>query len=120
MTSGIGVGLFMMCGNAPQTDDVWFSYLPLAHIFERVAHITFMSYGCRWAYSGGTYHTFQLLDIQLILTVVKSSVEFWLKIWIIQNSEKKLDLLGKIETESEFLIKKGNFRKSIVDQNFDF
>lgn len=53
MTAGVGVGKFMMCGKAPVPEDLWFSYLPLAHIFERVAHITFMAYGCKWAYSGG-------------------------------------------------------------------
>jgi len=50
MTCGIGVGKFMMVKAAPTTDDRWFSYLPLAHIFERAAHIAFMSFGSQWCY----------------------------------------------------------------------
>jgi len=53
MTSGLGVGKFFICGIPLTTSDLWFSYLPLAHIFERVAHITFMVFGAQWAYSGG-------------------------------------------------------------------
>jgi len=53
MISGMGVGEFFLCGQPMSKDDLWFSYLPLAHIFERVAHITFMSYGAQWCYSGG-------------------------------------------------------------------
>ena len=53
MTSAIGVGEFMMCGQKPTTDDVWFSYLPMAHIFERIAHVMLLSYGAKWAYTSG-------------------------------------------------------------------
>ena len=34
-------------------DDVWFSYLPLAHVFERFAHILWMSAGAKCAFSSG-------------------------------------------------------------------
>ena len=53
MTSAIGVGEFMMCGQKPTTEDVWFSYLPMAHIFERIAHVMLLSYGAKWAYTSG-------------------------------------------------------------------
>ena len=53
MTSGYGIKEFLLCGKPLTTEDVWFSYLPLAHIFERAAHILFMTFGARWAYTGG-------------------------------------------------------------------
>lgn len=53
MVTGLGAGWSMVCGKPLSKDDVWFSYLPLAHIFERVAHIMIMAYGAQWAYNGG-------------------------------------------------------------------
>ena len=55
MTTGVGIGKYMMSGVPLRPSDVWFSYLPLAHIFERAAHVTFMCFGSKWAYSGGKY-----------------------------------------------------------------
>lgn len=52
MTTGYGVGEHFTALR-PTNDDLWFSYLPLAHIFERVAHITWMCCGTKWCYSGG-------------------------------------------------------------------
>ena len=43
----------MMCGQKPVSDDCWFSYLPMAHIFERIAHVMLLSYGAKWAYTSG-------------------------------------------------------------------
>ena len=35
------------------TEDIWFSYLPLAHIFERMVHVMIMYSGGRLAFYGG-------------------------------------------------------------------
>ena len=35
------------------TDDVWFSYLPMAHVFERTVHIIMMYTGAKCAFSSG-------------------------------------------------------------------
>merc|ERR1711939_861119 len=53
VTTSVGGEEFLMCGKACSTDDVWYAYLPLAHIFERVAHILFMYSGAKWAFSSG-------------------------------------------------------------------
>ena len=34
-------------------DDVWFSYLPMAHVFERCVHIIMMLVGAKCAFSSG-------------------------------------------------------------------
>ena len=33
--------------------DIWFSYLPMAHIFERAVHCVLMSVGAQWWFSSG-------------------------------------------------------------------
>jgi len=35
------------------TEDVWYSYLPMAHIFERAVHIVIMQVGAQWWFSSG-------------------------------------------------------------------
>ncbi|CAG5113191.1 Oidioi.mRNA.OKI2018_I69.chr2.g7319.t2.cds [Oikopleura dioica] len=35
------------------TNDVWYSYLPMAHIFERAVHCVLMSVGGQWWFSSG-------------------------------------------------------------------
>ena len=42
-----------MCGQPYTTEDIWFSYLPLAHIFERMVHVMIMFSGGRLAFFGG-------------------------------------------------------------------
>ena len=42
-----------MCGQPFSTEDIWFSYLPLAHIFERMVHVMIMYSGGRLAFYGG-------------------------------------------------------------------
>ena len=37
----------------PATNDVWFSYLPMAHVFERTVHIIMMYTGAKCAFSSG-------------------------------------------------------------------
>lgn len=41
-------------------DDVHISYLPLAHVFERIIHVHFMSVGASWGFYQGD--TLKLLD----------------------------------------------------------
>lgn len=35
------------------TDDIWYSYLPMAHIFERAVHTVIMTVGAQWWFSSG-------------------------------------------------------------------
>jgi len=42
-----------MCGQPFTSEDIWFSYLPLAHIFERMVHVMIMYCGGRLAFFGG-------------------------------------------------------------------
>ena len=51
------------------TDDVWYSYLPMAHIFERAVHTVIMTVGAQWWFSSGNVK--KLLDE---LAVVKPTM----------------------------------------------
>jgi len=47
-----GISIFSL--PAPwNTNDVWYSYLPMAHIFERAVHCVLMSVGGQWWFSSG-------------------------------------------------------------------
>ena len=60
---------YYMCGKPFTTEDIWFSYLPLAHIFERMVHVMIMFCGGRLAFYGG-----DLTKVLAELAIVRPTV----------------------------------------------
>jgi acyl-CoA synthetase (AMP-forming)/AMP-acid ligase II len=67
-----GITIFSL--NKPWTkDDVWFSYLPMAHIFERGVHCTIMIAGGSWYFGTGNIKTL-LQEIKAVRPTIFGSV----------------------------------------------
>ena len=115
MTSGVGIKEFMLCGKTLTPDDVWFSYLPLAHIFERAAHILFMTFGAKWAYTGGDM-TKVLAELGLVKPTVFGAVPRTLnKLYDRINS--KLQEPGCLTGIKAMLLRKGmRSKRALLDQ----
>ena len=115
MTTGVGIKEFMLCGKTLTPEDVWFSYLPLAHIFERAEHILFMTFGARWAYTGGDM-TKVLAELGLVKPTVFGAVPRTLnKLYDRINS--KLQEPGCVTGLKAMLLRKGmRSKRALLDQ----
>ncbi|CAG5113189.1 Oidioi.mRNA.OKI2018_I69.chr2.g7318.t1.cds [Oikopleura dioica] len=50
----VAIGILVFSTPEPwDNTDIWFSYLPMAHIFERAVHCVLMSIGAQWWFSSG-------------------------------------------------------------------
>jgi len=115
MTTGVGIKDFLLCGKTLTPEDVWFSYLPLAHIFERAAHILFMTFGARWAYTGGDM-TKVLAELGLVKPTVFGAVPRTLnKLYDRINS--RLAEPGCLNGVKGMLLRKGmRSKRALLDQ----
>ena len=115
MTSGVGIKEFMLCGKPLTPEDVWFSYLPLAHIFERAAHILFMTFGARWAYTGGDM-TKVLAELGLVKPTIFGAVPRTLN-KLYDKINAKLQEPGCVSGIKGMLLRKGmRSKRALLDQ----
>ena len=101
----------------PNSNDVWYSYLPMAHIFERAVHCILMRVGGQWWFSSGDL-TKLLEELAVVRPTIFGSVprvmnKLFDKIKAtMAESKLKGWLLGAATTSKRGLLDKGVVTKN--------